>query len=172
MNVYLRGGGFGDHMLKIKEEVIVEVPSQNVYYFLTHIDELYKIWHPKHHVFCKTLYKNLTETGCVFHFLEIIGGVPLYLVVKVSLIKNNQYIEYKPIFPVSIFNLGAGYFYIEAISENKTKLTAVVEFGDRFGLLEKICQVFLKTSTLRQHIKDEGSYLKRYLENPIPQNYL
>lgn len=152
-------------MISIKEETIIEASPENIFNFLSRIDSLYKVWHPKDHVFCNVIYKDLNELGCVFHFLEKVGGFPLYLIVRVSKIERNEYIEFKPIFPLSMFNLGMGSFAIERVSDKLSKLTARVEYGNRFALLDKIFQLFVKTEALRKHIQEEGENLKKYLES-------
>lgn len=149
----------------IKEETIIRASAQSVFNFLTRIDALYKTWHPKDHVFCKAIYRDINQRGCVFHFLEIIGGFPLYLIVIVSNIKRNEYIEYKPVFPFSLLNLGMGYFSIEPVSKDTSKLTAYVEYGNRSGLLDKVFQFFVKTDIAKKHIREEGENIKRYLES-------
>ena len=160
MSESIRTGGFGN-MITIKEETIIEASPENIFNFLSRIDSLYKVWHPKDHIFCRTIHKDLNDLGCVFHFLETIGGFPLYLIVRVTKIKMNEYIEYKPIFSSSRFNFGMGNFTIERISDNLSKLTACVEYGNDFGLLDKIFQLFVKTDAIRKHIQDEGQNIKR-----------
>lgn len=154
-------------MIAIKEQIIINKNPKNVFSFLTHIDSLYKVWHRKDHVFCKTISGTLSKKGCVFHFLEIIGGFPLYLVVKVTHLENNRDIVYKPIFPFSLLNLGWGYFRIDSITPNQSKLTAFVEYGFKTARLDKIMSFFVKTSEIKKHIKEEGSYMKKYLEKHI-----
>lgn len=153
-------------MITIKKEIIIESNPENIFNFLIHIDTLYKVWHPKDHIFCKTLYKRFNSAGCIFHFFEIISGIPIYLVVKVSKVKANQYIEYIPLFPLSLFNLGRGYFALEGISENKSKLISYIEYGDIFGLIDNISRIFIKTDVIEKHIQEESQNIKRYLENP------
>ncbi len=152
-------------MIVIKEETIIHASAQRVFYFLTHIDALYKIWHPKDHVFCHSIYKKLNDRGCIFHFLETIGGFPLYLIIMVSKIEKNKYIEYKSIFPFSLFSLGMGYFSIETITQNTSKLTAYVEYGNNVRLLDKIIYFFVKPILVRNHIREEGENIKKYLES-------
>ena len=152
------------NMITIKEVTIIKTSQENIFNFLTSIDSLYKTWHPNDHVFCKSIYKDLNERGCLFHFLETIGGFPLYLILIVSKIKKNEYIEYRPIFPLSVFNLGKGSFAIERVSDELSKLTAYVEYGNHFGLLDKILQLFVKTEMLKKHIEEEGQNIKNYLE--------
>ena len=152
-------------MITIKEETFINAPAKSVFGFLTHIDLLYKTWHRKDHVFCKTISGTLSKKGCVFHFLERIGGFPLYLIAKVTEVKNNEYIEYVPVFPFSLFKTGKGYFRIEKISDDKSRLIAYVEYGDKSGFLDRIANFFIKTSAARKHMREEGVNLKIYLES-------
>lgn len=143
-------------MITIKEETFINAPAKSVFGFLTHIDLLYKTWHRKDHVFCKTISGTLSKRGCVFHFLEVIGGFPLYLAVKVTHLKNNQDIVYKPIFPFSLLNLGWGYFRIDSITPNQSKLTAFIEYGFKSARFDKVISFFVKTSEVKKYIKEEG----------------
>lgn len=149
-------------MITIKEETIINVPAKSVFEFLINIDSLYKIWHPKDHVFCKTIFGSLSEKGCRFHFLEIIDGFPLYLMAKVTEIRENEYLEYVPSFPFSLLKTGKAYFKIEKISDNQSNLIAYVEYGNNF--FDKIANFLIKTSAVKKHIEEEGESLKKYLE--------
>ena len=151
-------------MVKITEETIIDAPARSVFGFLTHVDLLYKTWHRKDHVFYKALVGTLDKKRCIIHFYEFINKFPIYLIVRVTELKNNELIEYRPIFPFSWLKVGMGYFKIEAIAENKSKLIAHVEFGDKFKIIDKIVQTFIKESNIRKHIREEGEYLKKYLE--------
>jgi len=151
-------------MITIKEETIIETSPEAIFNFLSRIDSFYKTWHPKDHIFCKSIYRDLNERGCLFHFLETIGGFPLYLILTVSKIKKNEYIEYRPVFPISILNIGMGSFTIQNISEHSSKLIAYVEYGNKLGLLDKILKLFIRPQTIKNHIQEEGENMKKYLE--------
>ena len=152
-------------MIIIKEETFINAPAKSVFGFLTHIDLLYKTWHRKDHIFCKTISGTLSKKGCVFHFLEIIGGFPLYLIAKVTDVRNNEYIEYAPVFPFSLLKTGKGYFRIEEISDNQSRLIAYVEYGGNSGIIDRIANFLVKPSIARKHIREEGVNLKIYLES-------
>ena len=152
-------------MIIIKEETFINAPAKSVFGFLTHIDLLYKTWHRKDHIFCKAISGTLSKKGCVFHFLEIIGGFPLYLIVKVTDVRNNEHIEYAPVFPFSLLKTGKGYFRIEEISDNQSKLIAYVEYGGNSGILDRIANFLVKPSIARKHIREEEVNLKIYLES-------
>lgn len=155
-------------MQKIKEETIIDTSPQPIFDFLTHIDSLYKVWHPKDHVFCKTLFRTLDKTGCIFHFLEIIGWFPLYIPTKVTKIEPNRYIEYEPIFSLSFFKPGFAYFKIESISAQQSKLTAYVQWGWKSPVLsplfDAVANLLIRKKVAEQHIREEGLNLKRYVE--------
>ncbi len=149
-------------MISIIEETIINVPVKDVFNFLVNIDSLYKIWHPKDHVFCRVLSGSLSRKGCCFHFLEFICGFPFYLIARVTDIRENEYIEYVPSFPFSLLKIGKAYFRIEKISANQSKLVAYVEYGNKF--FDKIVNFLVKTSAAKKHMEEEGENLKKYLE--------
>ena len=43
------------NMYTLKEETFINAPAKSVFGFLTHIGLLYKTWHRRDHVFCKTI---------------------------------------------------------------------------------------------------------------------
>lgn len=149
-------------MISIIEETIVNVPAKDVFNFLVNIDSLYKVWHPKDHIFCRVLSGSLAKRGSRFHFLEIIGGFPLYLTAKIIDVREDEYLEYVPAFPFSLLKTGKAYFRVEKISDNQSRLIAYVEYGNKF--LDKIANFLVKTSFAKKHIREEGENLKNYLE--------
>lgn len=153
----------GNNMILIKEETTINVPAITVYKFLINIDSLYKVWHPRDHIFCKTIFGSLSKKGCRFYFLEIIGGFPLFLTAKITEVRENEYLEYVPAFPLSLLKTGKAYFRIEKISDNQSRLIAYVEYGNKF--FDKIANFLVKTAAAKKHIKEEGENMKRYLEN-------
>lgn len=108
---------------------------------------------------------SLSKKGCRFHFLEIIGGFPLYLIAKVTEVKENEYLEYVPEFPFSLFRTGKAYFRIENVSTHESRLIAYVEYGDRFRIFDRIANFLVKTSAAKKHIEEEGENLKKYIES-------
>jgi len=149
-------------MISITDKTIINVPASDVFNFLVNIDTLYKIWHPKDHVFCRVLSGSLAKRGGRFHFLEMINGFPLYLTAKITETRENEYLEYIPAFPFSLLKTGKAYFKIEKISDSQSKLIAYVEYGNEF--FDKIANFFVKTEYAEKHIREEGENMKKYLE--------
>lgn len=152
-------------MVVIKEETIINVSAEEIFGFLTQIDSLYKIWHPKDHVFCKVIFGRLSRKRCVFHFLEKMDGLPLYLIVKVSELRQNEYMEYRSIFPLSLLKIGRGYFRIEKISSTQSKLIAYVEYGYKVKFFDKVIALIVKADVIKKHMHEEGANMKIFLEN-------
>lgn len=150
-------------MISITEETIIEAPAKDIFNFLVNMDSLYKIWHPKDHVFCRMLSGSLAKKGGRFHFLETINGFPLYLTAKITEVRENEYLAYVPAFPFSLLKTGKAYFKIEKISDNQSKLIAYVEYGGKF--FDKIANFFVKTKFVEKHIREEGENMKKYLEH-------
>lgn len=155
-------------MILFKDETIINASPERVYYFLTHIDKLYKQWHAKDHVFCHTLYGQLGKKGSVVHFFEWIDGFPLYLIAQTSKIEKDRYFEYVPVFPFSLLKLGTGFFTIEKMSDKETKLTAYIEGGYKLPiigpLLDFIVRKAISFDAIEKHMKEEGENIKKYLE--------
>ena len=154
-----------------KEITIVKANPQAVFDFLVNIDRLYEVWHPIDHVFCRTLTRKLDREGCLFHFLEILGWFPFYLVVQVTSLDPNRYIEYRPIFPLSLLKLGFGYFQIEPISPEASRLTAYAEWGWRLPILatafDVVSNLVVKEAVVKRHVREEGENLKSYVETRV-----
>ena len=160
-------------MNKIIDVTIVNTDPKPIFDFLTHIDSLYKVWNPKDHAFCRTLFRRLDQKGCIFHFLEILGWFPLYLPTRITKIEPNRYIEYAPLFPLSLLNLGYGYFKIDRISPQQSKLIAYAQWGWNLPILGPLFDAFsnfcVNKETAIQHIREEGANLKRYVETSMIQ---
>lgn len=151
-------------MIRITQETVVDVDADAVFGFLSHIDALYKIWHPRDHKFCKVISGHLGTKGCVFQFLEVLGGFPLYSVVRVTAAEKDRYIEYRPVFPFSLLRTGWGYFKIEPIAPHRSKFISFVEYGYKPAWTDKVLDKIVNTDAVRTHIREEGGYMKEYLE--------
>lgn len=155
-------------MKEVIQTVVIQSDAESVFHFLTNIDSLYKVWHPRDHVFCGVLFRTIDRKGCIFHFLENFGRFPLYLIVKVTKIEQGRYIEYEPIFPLSLFKLGYGYFKIERISASRSKLIAYVQWGWTLPVIGPLFDVIVEKIVMKvlveQHMKEEGDNLKNYVE--------
>jgi len=156
-------------MIYFKDETIIKASPERVYYFLTHIDKLYKQWHPKDHVFLHAIYGAIDKMGSIVHFFEWINRFPLYLVVQTTKVEKNNYLEYGLVFPFSLLKLGMGSFKIEKISDEETKLIAYVEGGYNTPIigpaLDFLTRKAISFDAIRKHMKEEGENIKKYLEN-------
>lgn len=146
---------------------MINASAASVFNFLTNIDSMYKVWHPKDHRFCKVIRGKLNKVGSVFHALEILDGFPLYLILKLVKVDHNHYLEYRAVFPFSLLKLGYGYFKIQPLSPNRVKLTAFVQYGLQPAAFDGIANFVVKAETARKHIREEGENMKQYLEQKI-----
>lgn len=153
-------------MIELVEKSVVEASPDKVFWFLTNIDKLYKHWHPKDHVFCKTLRGNISEQGAIYHFLEFLRFIPLYLVVQNILVEKNSRIECGLVFPFSLLRLGTGGFVIEEMADsNKSLLTAFVTIGNDSSLgklLDKVIYFLVPREVALNHMRDESKNISRY----------
>lgn len=153
-------------MIEIVEKSEIEASPDKVFWFLTNIDKLYKNWHPKDHVFCRTLRGSISEQGAIYHFLEFLGFIPLYLVVQNTLVEKNKRIECGLAFPFSLLKLGKGGFVIEGTEDcNKSLLTAFVTIGNNsfFGkLLDRLIYFLVPREVALNHMRDESQNISKY----------
>ena len=155
-------------MIQYRDETIINASPERVFWFLTNIDKLYKEWHMKDHVFCHTLFGSLDKKGSIIHFFEWVGGFPLYLIAQTSKMEKDHYIEYVPVFPLSLLRLGFGSFQIEKISDRESKLIAYVEAGYKLPVigeaLDWLVRKMISFEAIRRHMKEEGENIQKYLE--------
>lgn len=155
-------------MIEYRDEITINAPQERAHYFLTHIDTLYKVWHPKDHVFCKTIRGTLKKEGCVLHFFEWVGRMPLYLMVNVKQ-QRDDFLKFDPVFPFSLLNIGYGTFSIKKLDGSKCILTAYVKIGYNTpvigNLIDTLCNLLYKPELVKKHMKEEGQNLKKYVEN-------
>jgi hypothetical protein len=160
-------------MIHFRDETIIESSPERVFYFLTHINKLYKIWHPRDHVFCHVLSGSMEKENSIIHFFEWVGKFPLYLIAQTVKVKRNCYLEYVPVFPFSLLRLGSGSFVIEKVSKNKCKLIASADGGYNLPIvgpfLDFVAQKIISFDAIRKHMKEEGENLNNYLRlTPAP----
>lgn len=153
-------------MIEIVEKSVIDAPPNKVFWFLTNIDKLYKYWHPKDHVFCKTLRGNIAKQGAIYHFFEFLRFIPLYLVVQNILVVENKRIECGLAFPLSLLGIGKGGFGIEETEDkDKTLLTAFVTIGYKSfpgKLLDRLVYLLVPREVALQHMRDESHNINRY----------
>lgn len=157
-------------MVIIKESIEINCSPGVLWNFLIHLDheQAFQKWHPKDHIRLLQLNGNMEEPGTVVYFEEYLGKSRMRLVCKVVKVRKHEYIEFKPLFPISLLQFGKGQFLIETRGAG-CLFTIAVEYGykiDLVGPLSKwlIESYVVKERDIRQHTKEELIILKDFLE--------
>ena len=121
--------------------------------------ENYQAWHPNH-VDWYWLRGEPFQEGSIVYCEEYIHGNKDRLKFICTRVVPNRLIEYKPLFPWSLFMLSSS-FAIESKGKDDSIFTATINFRS-FPLIERILKNQLEGTRL--HMKEEGENLKRILE--------
>lgn len=157
-------------MRTITEKTIIKARPEDVWKFLTslHLGNNYHQWHPQDHIKIILIAGDGSTVGSRFYIEEYIGKFILRLPYLITQSVPSECLEYTASFPLSIFNLGMGYFKIKKTSSTETELTAYVQYGYNFPILGKLIdwliELFVKVDAGKKHIHEEGLNMKKILE--------
>ncbi len=156
-------------MQTVIEKTIVTATPQQVWKFLTSIQEgdNYKRWHPQDHIKCICSSGDGVSVGSQFYAEEYIGKRILKLPYQLNKAVENEFLEYTAQTPLSLLNLGKGYFKIEIEGVN-TSIIALVEYGwdvPIIGtLIDSTIEMYFKKKDLQKHMQEEGMNMKKIVE--------
>ena len=121
--------------------------------------ESYQAWHPEH-VDVRWIKGEPLREGSILYAEEYLHGKLHKLKFLITKVVPNKEIEYRPLFPLSIFSKGNA-FLIEPKGENSCIFTATGSFraGPLFVKFGKS-----RVEAVKRHMKEEGENLKKALE--------
>ena len=149
-------------MTTLKDSIEIKAKPEEVFEWLLQRfkdKEAYQAWHPDH-VDVRWIKGVPLQKGSIVYAEEYLHGELHKLKFIITKVVPNKEIEYRPLFPLSIFAPG-NTFLIEPKGRNSCIFTAISRFraGPVFKKLAKN-----KIEATEQHIKEEGENLKRALE--------
>ena len=148
-------------MITVRDSVEIKVTPDKVFAWLTNIKnkETYQAWHPGH-VELIWVKGEPWEEGSIMYCEEYLHGVLHKLKFKCTKKVKDKLIEYRPLFPLSLFAPGNAFIF-EPKGENSCVFTATgrIRGGPLFKKLGK-----KKLDATMQHVKEEGENIKRILE--------
>ena len=145
-------------MITIEDTIQIKTTPEEIFNFFIHIEANYKAWHPDHVVARWGKGKPLEE-GSIEYFEEYLHGKLHKGKLRCTKVETNRRIEYRPLFPWSIF-FPKGSFTITPKGESCIfTATASLRIGPLFLILAK-----KNLEAVRKHMKEEGENLKRILE--------
>jgi len=122
--------------------------------------ESYQAWHPEH-VDLRWIKGGPLQEESIIYAEEYLHGELHKLKFMITRIVPNELIEYRALFPLSIFN-PKNVFVFQPKGEDGCIFTATVSF--RAGpLFKKLAKNEIKATA--QHMKEEGENIKRAVES-------
>jgi len=149
-------------MITLTDSIEIEATPEQVFDWLIERfknKESYQAWHPDH-VDIRWIKGESFQEGSIVYAEEYLHGELHKLKFIITKVVPNSVMEYRPLFPLSIFAPGNA-FFIEPKGENSCIFTATgsLRAGPLFKKLGKNRIVATK-----QHMKEEGENLKKALE--------
>jgi len=149
-------------MTTLKDSIEIKARPEEVFEWLLQrfIDKkAYQAWHPDH-VDVRWIKGEPLQEGSIIYAEEYLHGELHKLKFIITKLVPNRVIEYRPLFPLSIFAPGNA-FLVEPKGENGCIFTATGSFraGPLFRKLAKN-----RIEATKQHMKEEGENLKKALE--------
>ena len=149
-------------MITLKHSIEIKATPDKVFAWLTGIKdkETYRAWHPDHVEFIWLKGESFQE-GSIVYCEEYLHGELHKLKFQVTKQVRDRLIEYRPLFPWSLFAPG-NQFILEPSGHDSCVFTATgsLRAGPLFRKLGK-----RRLDATWQHMKEEGENLKRILES-------
>lgn len=148
-------------MVTLTDSIEIKATPERVFNWPTNIktEKDYQAWHHDH-VDCRWTKGEPFQVGSVVYFEEYLHGEMHKLKFLCTKVVPNRLIEYRPLFPWSIF-MPKSQFVMEPRGEKGCVFTATISFraGSLFKKFGK-----KRLETVKQHMKEEGENLKKILE--------
>lgn len=141
----------------LKDSIVINKAPNEIFEWLLDFVENYRSWHPDH-IGAKWIKSQNFEVGSILYTEEYIGKDKERLKFKTTKLIPNQLIEYKLLFPHSMFCSG-GSFELKP-KNGSTIFTATLSFRCK-NILSRLFSS--KVQEIKKHMKEEGENLKKIL---------
>ena len=154
-------------MINLKDSIEVNASAEKVFAWLAgrmKDKDSYRAWHPDH-VDVRLIKGEPLQEGSIVYAEEYLHGDLHKLKFRFIRIVPNRLIEYRFLFPLSLFAT-ANKFIIEPTGENSCTFTATGSIRMPEWLFIKMHKKHgYKIEATLQHMKEEGENLKKAVEN-------
>lgn len=150
-------------MKKLRDEVVVDAPPDDVFEFFRSMDEQrYLAWHREHIAF-QFVEGEQIEEGARAYFEEDVGDEHIESTVRYTEVRPAEYIEFRDEDRLTrLFNPKNTFAFAPA--DGGTRVVAAIHL--RIGPLERLSsQVRHELDELRRHMREEGENLKQFVES-------
>jgi len=143
----------------LSDSIEIDTTPEMIWDFFNNLEQNYKSWHPNDHVICKWIKGKPHEIGSIVYAEEILAGKLSKIKMLCTHAEINGRIEYKTLFPLSIFHPKS--IYLIEKKGTKTVFSAINYF--RIPMLSnRFVDPLIKAT--EKHINEEGKLLKELLE--------
>ena len=152
-------------MITLRDSIEIKVSPEQIIDFFLHFKDNFYIWHPEH-VECRYLTAGPLKENSVIYFEEYLHGKLHKLKLRITLIKPDSRIEYRPV-------MGTKGVFVMEPRGTTTLFTAEMHVGSSMPVLGKIMdRIILKFLSrqlegIRQHMVEEGQNLKKILDSKL-----
>jgi len=149
-------------MKKLRAEVVVDAPADDVFEFFRTMDEArYLAWHPEHISF-RYVDGDRIDTGTRAYFEEEIGDEYVESTVRYTEVRRPAYIEFRDESRFTRFFNPKNTFRFEPV-DGGTRVVAAIYL--RIGPLERLSStVRHEVNEVRRHMREEGENLQLLIE--------
>ena len=172
-------------MKLLEDELKLTVPIKTAFKWFENLEKNYLRWHPNAHKEFVWLSSKPIKKGSRFYFVENIKGHKHKMLMEVSEYVENSKLSFlsiriqvtSKIFPDQFLSLLSSLFKIkiemnrifQSISENSTIIHTTHKFGCHLPVINTLVEWFIDTFIFSSidhanHMKEEGEYMKSYLE--------
>ena len=153
-------------MMTLTDSIEIEATPEQVFDWLVERfkdKESYQAWHPDH-VDIRWIKGESLQEGSIIYAEEYLHGELHKLKFIITKVVPNRVMEYRPLFPWSIFAPGNA-FLIEQKGENSCIFTAKGSLRMPRWLFKRLHKKHKnKIEATEQHMREEGENLKKALE--------
>lgn len=147
----------------VKSSIEIDTTPEEIWNFFKNIEENYKMWHPKEHIYFKWVKGKPLELGSKIDSEEAIDGHKVRIKGTCIESEKNKIIVFKPNWPVS-FICPRIEWVIEKKGENSIFIAnTYYKFGKMY-LKTKKDKVDFILKVAQKHMDEEGENLKKILE--------
>ena len=144
----------------LTDSIEIDAAPNRLWEFFTDLEKNYKAWHPGDHVVCRWTKGKPHEVGSIVYAEEVLAGRLCKISMLCTKIETNKRIEYRTLFPLSLFHPRSMYLLEE--KGQRTVFTAV-NFFRVPRLFKRRVETLIEAT--EKHVKEEGQNLKRLLES-------
>lgn len=144
----------------LSNTVQIASTAEAVWNFFANLETNYKRWHPQDHVSCRWIKGRPHEVGSIVEAVETLAGKARTIRMTCVDVVPNKRIEYRTGFPLSLFHPSSTYL-IGSDGAGTVRFTAIDRFRFPAPFRRFLAPLLAITD---QHIKEEGTNLKRLLE--------